>query len=802
MSDVSDDFDPEELALLRGFFRDEAVELLERMTTQLTGPSQRGQSTELLRATHTLKGSAGAVGLGELVDYAHRLESAFAKAGSDPERMSVHSETYVRIVDELRHIVDGLVAPQDASLNLERARAEVTRALAVVSGESISAGGNAVPEAIESGDDDTTKVATISDAPAPPSVVTAAEVAARAVSAAHNHTATANEPRGGDAFAEIAEMSDTRSIVTQTRAGSAADYRGEHVRIDARRIDGLMNAAGELVFDRTRIERRAQHLRTLAKEIGRSRQRLRDEIGSVRGATRESRREEIEQHLRSVETDLAALSAQIAQATTALLDDTEALRRTTASLQEDLTRVRMASAGALFRRLGPQVRSIARSLGKRVRVVTEGAETEFDKLVADQVADPIVQLLRNAIAHGIESAEVRLAAGKSAEGTITLAARPEGSAVCIEVRDDGAGIDPNQLRAQFVASGSWTQERASAATDDEVLRAIFDAGTTSRDEADEFAGRGVGLDAVRESIARLGGEIRMTSTPARGTSFTLWLPVSTSMAVAMLFKIHGQVYALPNVHVAETQTIDLAAGDRIAQVRGQPLPLVRLPEVLGPSRDDSRRSAAVIVIDYAGRRFAMTCDRIVGPREIVVKHLGPLLSPLPLYAGATISGSGKVQLILDPAALVRLAFPEARLGAASSLEPIVAGQPAGRLLVADDSRAIREAMTRILSSEGFIVDVAEDGARAWEMARQLRYDLIITDIEMPNLDGLGLIAKLQADERLKEVPLLCVSSRSSGDNRDRVDALGVRFVPKPVTRRRIVEALTAMGLIAPPPPPS
>jgi chemosensory pili system protein ChpA (sensor histidine kinase/response regulator) len=223
-------------------------------------------------------------------------------------------------------------------------------------------------------------------------------------------------------------------------------------------------------------------------------------------------------------------------------------------------------------------------------------------------------------------------------------------------------------------------------------------------------------------------------------------------------------------------------------VRDDALPVVRLEQLLGHGAATDRRPA--LVVTFAGKSLVCTVDKIIGTREIIIKPLGPLLAPLTLYAGATISGSGKVQLILDPAQLVRRAYPDA---AAAMIDPRAAPMMlAGRALVVDDSRAIREAMTSMLGSEGWIVDVAEDGARALHMARQLRYDLVVTDLEMPELGGFELIARLRQDARLTAAPIVVITSRANAENRRRARDLGVRaLVAKPITRRKLLEALAA-----------
>jgi chemosensory pili system protein ChpA (sensor histidine kinase/response regulator) len=295
---------------------------------------------------------------------------------------------------------------------------------------------------------------------------------------------------------------------------------------------------------------------------------------------------------------------------------------------------------------------------------------------------------------------------------------------------------------------------------------------------------------VQQAVARLGGEVKVASVAGKGTTFTLRLPLSTTLAQAMLFKVDGQVYAIPNAHVVDTAQVGAHATSSI--VGHDTLPVVRLEQLLGHGGAGERRPA--LVVSFAGKTLVCTVDKIIGAREIIIKPLGPLLAPLTLYAGATISGSGKVQLILDPAQLIRRAYPDAAVAALAGLHDRGSSPNvlAGRALVVDDSRAIREAMTSMLGSEGWIVDVAEDGARALQMTRQLRYDLVVTDLEMPALGGFELIARLRGDERCKDTAVVIITSRANPEHRRRARELGVRaLVAKPITRRKLLEALAA-----------
>jgi chemotaxis protein histidine kinase CheA len=736
MSDGEPDFDADDLTMLRQLFRSEAQDALETVTARLLASGSAKPSpealTEMMRVTHTLKGSAGTVGLHAMVDLSHRLESAFAAVGDEPALWTaMTADLLVEVIDALRGYVDHMTE-QGADAMADEIRAQIDRIARPRRRQESQppAWGNVEPPP-------ETVLDPLSDPPSdPPS----------------------------------APPSD---------AGPPAEPKA-WLHVEPERVDALMSSAGELLFDRTRIERRVQLLRTLARDLARTRQTFHDAIVDetvVRPPARNT--------LVHAEAALAGQAALLSQTTAALLDEIEALRRTIGELQRGLTRIRMESARSLMAHAARTLRALRRATGVTVELRTVGEATEFDKAVAEHLIDPVTQLLRNAVAHGVEPPEERTARGKPPVATITIRARQDGNLLVLEVSDDGRGIDTAALSKRLVAMGTWSAARAQLASGADVLAALLDTSISIRGEADELAGRGVGIGLVRQTVAKLGGEVTVSSTPGKGTTFSLRLPLSTALAQAMLFKVGGQVYAIPNVYVVDTTQVDAQA--TTATVRHDTVPVLRLEQLLGHGAAADRKPA--MVVSFAGKNLVCTVDKIVGSREIVIKPLGPLLAPLTLYAGATISGSGKVQLILDPAQLVRRTHPD-EPGTAlfdPSSAPLVL---AGRALVVDDSRAIREAMTTMLGSEGWIVDVAEDGARALQMTKKLRYDLVITDLEMPELGGFDLITRLRTDDRFKATPVVIITSRANPEHRRRARELGVRaLVAKPITRRKLLEAL-------------
>ncbi len=733
-------FDTGEHLTLVNFFREEANECLEEMTELLLESTAKKPEepvlNELMRLTHGLKGSAGTVGLPAIATLTHEYESAVNRIHHDelPWSLDIRDQL-VEAADQVRSIIT------DAEFLEERSE-QITSLLSTLQ--------TLQPSEV---------IATRADTS--PLVVV--------------------ESGNADSFAERRRI-DRRGAETPL------------LRVDPTRIDRLMDSVGELVFDRTRIEKRVQELEVQMQDLQNALHFLAEQraewpsdfspCDNPSADLSKQGMDHVCAALSELESKVSAVLPEIAGTMTRLKEDTSLLRKTEFALQDGLTAVRMQSVKSLFQRLTPQLRAIARQADTPVRLITSGGETEFDKMVADQLIDPLIQLLRNAVAHAFEPPEIRKQRGKSPEGEISISARHEGNMVVLEVSDDGNGIDVNDVRDRYVALGKWTPEQAAAANDERVLRLIFEPGYSGRKEVDELAGRGVGLSVVRETITRLGGEVLLSSVPGQGTTFTMRLPLTTAIANAMLFKIGGHVYAIPNVHVLAQSSISLPLTGETTDLEGNPVPLIALHDVLGFSIPSAQEKCPTVLLEYLGKRLAISCDKIVGPREIVLKSLGPMLARIPLYSGGTISPSGKVQLILDPAALVNIAYasPLENLGRSSGITK--------RVLVVDDSRAIREAMRRMLKRVGYDIITASDGLSAWHSLGEEHCDALVTDLEMPGENGFELLERLQSDPNFKDLPVVVISSKASAVNRKRAASLGaLSFLPKPVSQTQLAQAL-------------
>jgi two-component system chemotaxis sensor kinase CheA len=392
------------------------------------------------------------------------------------------------------------------------------------------------------------------------------------------------------------------------------------VRVDVERLDRLMNLVGELVVDRIRFQQIAQRLR---------------EARLVDGVAEE-----------------------LAEATTHL-------GRVVSDLQAEVLKARMLPIEHLFSRFPRYVRDLARRAGKRVELVLEGQDTELDRSVIEQIGGPLMHLVRNAIDHGIEPPEERERAGKPAAGRLCLAAFQEEEGIVVVVEDDGRGIDTDRVRQKAVALGILSPEAAARLSEEEAVELIFHPGLSTAQAVTEVSGRGVGMDAVRAGVQALGGSVEVETRRGQGTRFLLRLPLTLAIVRALLVSCGGERYALPLAGVQEI--VEVPAGrvhrvgpHRTTLLRGAVLPLVSVHEALEiPVPEGTDR--LLCVVTGGRRRVGLWVDRVLGEGEVVVKPLGPYLGQVPGVSGATILGDGRVALILEPAALVRLAVREEEL---------------------------------------------------------------------------------------------------------------------------------------------
>jgi two-component system chemotaxis sensor kinase CheA len=399
----------------------------------------------------------------------------------------------------------------------------------------------------------------------------------------------------------------------RARAGRAA-AAGKSVRIDVARLDALLDLVGELVIDRTRLADLASRL------------------GAAGG----------------VDPDLAE----------ALAEATQHLARITDELQDQVMQSRMLPIEHVFSRLPRLVRDLAQRSGKQVQLVVSGQETELDRSVIEEIGDPLIHLLRNAVDHGIEPPEERERAGKPGAGTIRLAASHEENQIVIVVEDDGRGISADGVKESALRKGLIAREQAERLSADEAVNLIFTPGFSTRTEVTDISGRGVGMDIVRANIERLNGSVAVRTAPGRGTRFTIRLPLTLAIIRALLVRVAGETYALPIAAVTETlrvfpDEVEHVRGREAIRLRGDILPLIRLADLFGFPVQEEAASLYVVAVRHGARPAGLVVDGLVGEQEVVIKSLSRALGEVRGVSGATILGDGRVALIVDVPSLLQ-----------------------------------------------------------------------------------------------------------------------------------------------------
>jgi chemosensory pili system protein ChpA (sensor histidine kinase/response regulator) len=480
-------------------------------------------------------------------------------------------------------------------------------------------------------------------------------------------------------------------------------------------------------------------------------------------------------------------------------DELAAQARLTRNLQDDLLRTRMVEFESLADRLYRVVRQAAKDCAKQVRLDIVGGSIEVDRGVLERMIGPFEHLLRNSVAHGIENPEARVRAGKDAAGRITIGLAQEGNEVSVEFRDDGAGLDLARIRERGL------ERRLIAAdaepSDAELANLIFAPGFSTAEGVTELAGRGVGMDVVRAEVNAMGGRIETATAAGAGASFRLVLPLTTAVTQVVMLRCGDSSIAVPSTLV---EIVKRVPRDEIEQAYAQGsctsgervMPFFWLGALLqtGQRGHSAGRSQPVVVIRSASQRVALHVDEVLGNQEVVVKNLGPQLSRLPGLAGITLLPSGAVALIYNPVALATLYGDAAR-------EPVPAvvvepDQPAPAesgatlaplVLVVDDSLTVRRVTQRLLTREGYRVTLAKDGLDALDKLGEELPAVVLSDIEMPRMDGFDLVRNMRSDSRLADLPVIMITSRIAQKHRDYAAELGVNhYLGKPYSEEELL----------------
>ncbi|HEY0179178.1 MAG TPA: Hpt domain-containing protein [Dokdonella sp.] len=801
---------------LLDIFVQEAEEILDQADARVAGlraaPHERAHVVGLQRDLHTLKGGARMAGLAPIADLSHAMESlidAIADGRRTVDRAAV--ESLERGFDRLHGLVQRAV----------RRRAIAMPVHAIAGFESLVTG--RPPAALDGraaatpADAEVTAV-TPDAAAAEPAAADHAEPAAEAPAAPPDETApppsVAAEPTAPPPRHLAAAEPDESAHAPQ-----------EMIRVRADLLDALVNYAGEVSIYRSRLEQQISTFRFNLVEFEQTVTRLREQLRKLEIETEAQiiARYQREQH--DAGTDFGAFDpleldrfSQLQQLSRALgesvsdlvsiqglLDEltrqSETLllqqSRVSSDLQEGLMRTRMVPFDSLVPNLRRTLRQAAQELGKRAQLRVDGARGEMDRNLLERMKAPFEHMLRNALAHGIEPPDERVAAGKPAEGVVAIAVSREATEVVLRVADDGRGMDREAIRRKAIERGLLKPD--VALSDRDLYGFVLESGFSTAEQVTQLAGRGVGMDVVHSEIKQLGGSLAIDSTPGQGTTFTIRLPFTLAVTQAILVRLGETSYAVPMSSVQGVARISredlerrFAGGDPKHVYAGEEYTIYDLAHLLGQPRVRGGDEAQVpLLMTRSGdQRAAVRIDGVVGSREIVVKSVGPQISSVPGIFGATIMGDGSVVIILDLAPLVRrlAALRTSADGVAEPAPDYVVAEPAradGRrqkplVMVVDDSITMRKVTTRVLERADLDVVTAKDGLDALEKLQDNVPDLMLLDIEMPRMDGYELATYMRNDPRMKQVPIVMITSRTGEKHRQRALEIGVdRYLGKP-----------------------
>ena len=764
-------------------FDEEATELMPQLGGALrqwsARPDNLGARMEVLRTLHTLKGSARLAGALRLGEMAHRIESEIEFLGTDAAA-SQNFEPLLTRYDAMQHTLEVL---RQADAN----PVEMPSPVAMPSVEPVAAlkADQVVPQMLSSDE-------------APAAAVPPKPVLEKG----------------------MVPAPQTMSMQPLRQAATAS------IRVRSQLLDRMVNQAGEVMITRSRLEVELGQLRgslgDMTDNLNRLRQQLRDielqaetQMQSRLAQAKElqagfdplefdrfTRVQEITRMMAESVNDVATVQRTLQRTVEATEDDLIAQARQTRELQRDLLKTRMVEFESISDRLYRVVRQASKETSKQVKLDLLGATIEMDRGMLDRMTPAFEHLLRNCVAHGIESPAVRSAAGKDAAGLITVELRQEGNDVSVQFSDDGAGLDLRRIREKAISSGLLQADQTL--DDQQAANLIFMPGFTTAAQVTELAGRGIGMDVVRSEVNGVGGRIETTTVQGKGTQFKLVLPLTTAVTQVVMVRSGKLAVGVP-ANVVETvrrttaKELQQAYNTGVMDVAGEAVPFFWSGALLQSSSQSAEvqgKTTPVVIFRSAAQRVALHVDEVLGNQEVVVKNLGPQLSRLPGLAGMSVLASGAVVLIYNPVALASIYGVQARALSSDSAEPHMLEAPSGDaakvvavievtpqiplVMVVDDSITVRRVTQRLLQREGYRVVLAADGLQALERLQDELPSVVLSDIEMPRMDGFDLARNIRGDARLKGLPIVMITSRIAEKHREYAKELGVdHYLGKP-----------------------
>ncbi|MFM0273508.1 hybrid sensor histidine kinase/response regulator [Paraburkholderia aspalathi] len=778
---------PSLIDLFREEARTQARVLNDGLLTLDRAPSDAAALEACMRAAHSLKGAARIVGVQVGVELAHAMEDCFVAA---QEGRALLDAAWI---DELLRGVD--IVARIGNDEDESARDAVSACVASLQARMVGVvphgaamRRDAVPPAAPARVD--SSASTPSAATRPQSTSAEADhdpdaafnllASALRAEATPAPTASASTTANGSTLASTIQSAPASAsaavpasaLASTTNESSAPTTDpGRMLRVRADNLDRLLSLSGESLVESRWLKPFAQSMLRV-KRVQRDGTRALDQLHETLADLK------LDPRAHAALEELRRLTAESQHLLAERLADLESFDRRSTHLSQQLydaaLQCRMRPFGDGTSGLARMVRDVARSLGKKVRWQLIGESTQVDRDILDLLEAPLGHMLRNAIDHGIEAPAVRLACGKPEEGTLTLDARHTAGALLISVSDDGAGIDLDALRTSIVRKKLASAETAARLSETELLEFLLLPGFSLRDQVTEVSGRGVGLDAVHDVVKRVRGTVRITHEPGVGTRVQLQLPLTLSVIRSLLVEVAGEPYAVPLAHVNRTlhvsrADIELLEGHQHIAFDGRRIGVVTAHQILDTAPPTNEgETVSLIVIGDGEETYGVVVDRFLGERMLVVQPLDPRLGKIRNITAGALMENGDPVLIADVDDWLRSVE---KLVAGGDLKhtqhgaALTARRVTRRVLVVDDSLTVRELERKLLATRGYDVTIAVDGMDGWNAVRGERFDLVITDIDMPRMDGIELVTLIKRDPQLQSLPVMIVSYKDREEDR-------------------------------------
>ncbi len=763
---------PAQLEHLTQVFRAEAVEHVKALAEVFFALEEgSGDVRELLtrafREAHSLKGSSATLGFTRIELLTHHLEDALGHLSRTAKKvLSQEVDLLLNALDTIRRAVDSGELGND---DLSEEEQQIATSLEVFA--SKLAGARTKKEKAEVVVADPEPQKSASDTPTPPKEEKPSVPSPEKIAAAAGKEPKSSQP------------------VSTPAAGKARD---EFIRIQESKIEAVFAQVAELFEANLQIE-------SLSPDLNRFCTIATETTGRLEALLREFEGTEYEADLYPIVEKARNLSIQLGATSKRFDQDERQLSKMIQGAQEELRKIRLAPVSTIFIMIRRQVREISKITGKRLELYLGGGEYAVDRKVLDAIEEPLIHVLRNAASHGIEDAETRVKAGKSEAGRIRLDARHTGDAVEISVADDGRGIDPEKIRRSLVKKRIMPEAQAANLSNDQLFDNLFASGFSTKEGVSKISGRGVGLDVVKYTVERLGGEVRLESRVNEGTAITLRMPLAMSTVRCLLLRIAGRVLAIPasnveKVIVPTAENTKVIGGGEVIDYKDQNIPFGSLGDLLGlasktEAAPDSARIA--VIISFGERRFAFAIEELIEYTQLILKPLGDLLERVPNISGISLLGSGEIALVLNPSDLVRAAGGVRKETSQPIFQKLDETLEAARVLVVDDSIATRTLEKTLLESAGFSVLTASDGYKALDVLASNRCDLVVSDVQMPNMDGFELARTIKSRSQFAHLPVILVTSLGSDEDKARGLAAGADayIVKKELTQGELVDTI-------------